>query len=112
MIEYGGMPVLRHAIKKLRVDARRTQVNKRVRTVTKRAIKSVRTDPNQENLRRAFSALDRAAKKRVIHEGKANRLKSRLSLMVARSGVKKQEGVKKLTKSKAKQRKTTDKKVR
>ena len=38
VIEYGGMPILRHAIKKLRVDARRTQVNKRVRTITKKRL--------------------------------------------------------------------------
>lgn len=112
VIEYGGMPILRHAIKKLRVDARRTQVNKRVRTITKKAVKSVRTDPSQASLKQAFSALDRAAKKRVIHEGKVNRLKSRLSLLVAKSEEGKQEKVEKPTKSGAKQKKMSNKRAK
>lgn len=110
VIEYGGMPILRHAIKKLRVDARRTQVNKRVRTITKKAVKSVRTDPSQESLKQAFSALDRAAKKRVIHGGKVNRLKSRLSRVVAKAEGDKQKRVEKSTKSRARQKKVSSKK--
>lgn len=112
MIEYGGMPILRHAIKKLRVDARRTQVNKKVRTITKKAIKSVRTDPSQESLKQAFSALDRAAKKRVIHEGRVNRLKSRLSLMVMKSEGIKKEKIEKNKKSGSGRKKTANKKAK
>ena len=57
MLKYAGMPILPHAIKKLRVDARRSAVNKKVRTATKRAVKTMRAKPSQENLTKAFSAL-------------------------------------------------------
>jgi len=57
-------------------------VNKKVRTATKRAVKTMRAKPSQENLTKAFSALDRAAKNKIIHKRRADRIKSRLSKMV------------------------------
>lgn len=79
------MPILKHAIKKLRQDKRRTDANKRVRTQLKSAIKTLRTKPEDKLLAVAFSAIDRAAKKRVIHPGRADRLKRRLSKLSAKS---------------------------
>lgn len=76
------MPILKHAIKKLRVDKKRAEVNKVVRNKARRAVKLVRTSPTADALRSAFSALDRAAKKKVFHKSKANRLKSRLSKLI------------------------------
>lgn len=76
------MPILKSAIKKLAVDKRRTRENTITKTVYKKAVKLTRIKPTAAALTRAFSALDRAAKKHVIHQNKANRLKSRLSRLL------------------------------
>lgn len=66
----------------MRVDERRNGVNKIIKTKAKKATDAMRKEPNEANLRKAFTALDRAAKKNVYHEGKSNRLKSRLSKLI------------------------------
>lgn len=73
------MPVTKSALKALRKDKRRTRVNQKIRSSFKNAVKKARLQPNGENLNQAFSTLDKAAKKKVIHKNKAARLKSRLS---------------------------------
>jgi len=79
------MPVLKHALKKLKADKRREKINKRIKTKTKKAIRAFKEAPSKELLPNTFSALDRAAKKNVIRKGKADRLKSRLSALIAPS---------------------------
>lgn len=76
------MPITKSAIKKVRADERKRRFNKIVRTKALRAIKSFRKLPDKKNLPSLFSAIDRAAKKRVFHKKKADRLKSRLSKLV------------------------------
>lgn len=78
------MPILKHAKKKLRVDERRNGVNKIIKTKARKAIDRVRKDSSEESLTLAFSAIDRASKKNVYHKRKADRLKSRLSKLVAK----------------------------
>ncbi len=73
------MPVTKTAKKALRRDRRRESVNNPIRSKVRRFLSRVRQDSTQENLSLAHSAIDRAAKKRVIHKNKAKRLKSRLS---------------------------------
>ncbi len=73
------MPILKHAKKKLLVDAKRAEANKKVRTAMRKIIKKFKTTPGKESLREVFSVVDRAAKKFVIKKGKADRIKSRLS---------------------------------
>ena len=73
------MPILKSAIKKLRVDRRREKENAAIRQNYKEAVKAARAKKSAAELAKAFSALDRAAKKKVIHKNKASRLKSRLS---------------------------------
>lgn len=53
------------------------------------AVKQVRQKPNQKQLKKAYEALDKAAKKNIIHKKKADRLKSRLALLVNRTSSKK-----------------------
>lgn len=69
------------AIKRVRSNNRKRIVNKMVRSKTRTAIRKVE-DSTPEELRAstiaAISALDRAAKKGVIHRNKASRSKSRL----------------------------------
>jgi ribosomal protein S20 len=49
----------------------------------KKLVKQVRRTPNAKNLTAAFSALDKAAKVKVMHPNRAARLKSRLSKLLA-----------------------------
>jgi len=76
------MPVIQSAKKALRRDQRRTTINKEIKVKIKEILKSTRKNPNKKNLGLAFMTLDRAAKKKVIHQNKANRLKSRLSKLL------------------------------
>lgn len=72
------MPILKSAIKKLKQDKKRTMVNKVYRENLRRAVKEARKEKSAKAVRLAYSALDKAAKKKVIHKNKAARLKSRL----------------------------------
>ena len=76
------MPVTVGAIRKLRADKRKAAINLRSRVLMKESVSAARKKPTPTNLKKAFSALDRAAKKKIIHKGKAARLKSRLSLLL------------------------------
>jgi ribosomal protein S20 len=73
------MPVTDQAKRALRKDRRRTVVNLRIRRRIKQALDNAQDNPNAENLKKAASILDRAAKKKVIHQKKASRLKSQLA---------------------------------
>jgi small subunit ribosomal protein S20 len=73
------MPVIKSAKKALRRDKRRALVNERIKEKVKAILKKTRKNPQKKNLKEAFAFLDRAAKKKVIHKNKANRLKSRLT---------------------------------
>lgn len=77
------MPVLPHAKKALRRDQRRAQQNLKVRSAAKSAIKKMRQDPTEENLKLAYKKIDKAAKKGVYHANKAARLKSRLAKLLS-----------------------------
>lgn len=84
MVQFVLMPVLKHAKKKLRVDKRRQKVNKVVKTRAKKAIDQMRKEPGEKELKKVFSAVDRAAKKGVYHKRKANRLKARLTKLISK----------------------------
>lgn len=73
------MPISKSAKKALRRDQRRRKINLKIKIPLKRAIKSARKDPTPKALGKAFSWLDQAVKKNLIHKNKASRLKSRLS---------------------------------
>lgn len=76
------MPIIRSAIKKLRKDKVRTARN-RVRSANvKSLIKKARQAKTPAALSEVFSALDKAAKVKLIHPNRAARLKSRLSKLV------------------------------
>lgn len=96
------MPVTRSAKKALRVSRKKAQVNQRIRTAYKAAVKAVRENPTAENLKKATSALDRAAKKGIIHTNKAARLKSRLAKLLPSPSPKPTKNKKKKATSKAK----------
>ena len=74
------MPIIQSAKKKLRQDKTRTLKNLKYNRLLQNALKAIRKG-GKDNLKlisRAFSAIDKAAKKRIIHKNKANRLKSKI----------------------------------
>ena len=80
------------AIKRWHQSLKRRDRNRATRTVARTAVRSLREvadagdpDATKEALTAAYSALDRAAKKGAIHTGKADRTKSRLAALVAKS---------------------------
>lgn len=73
------MPVSTSAKKALRRDVRRTHNNQFYRSRLKTTIDNARSKPTPENLQLAYSVIDKAAKKGIIHDNKAARLKSQLS---------------------------------
>lgn len=73
------MPLLKNAKKALRSSIRKAAVNARTRSRMKTAIKTMKDKASKEGLPVAYSAIDRAVKRNLIHANKAARLKSQLS---------------------------------
>ncbi|AKM79776.1 MAG: 30S ribosomal protein S20 [Candidatus Beckwithbacteria bacterium GW2011_GWB1_47_15] len=74
----GIMPIIKSAEKKLRSDKSKTRVNQAYRLKYREAVKVAREKKTKKAITEAFRTLDRAAKRKVIHKNKADRLKSRL----------------------------------
>ena len=87
------MPVIKQAIKKVRQDRRKTEINLKVKKAFKNAVRDFRKKPTEAGLEAVYRKLDTAAKTNVIHRNKAARLKSRLSKLV--KGTKKEAPKKK-----------------
>jgi small subunit ribosomal protein S20 len=98
------MPILKSALKALRRDKRRTKINKSVKTAYQNLVLKTRKEPTKENLKKTYSALDKAVKKNIIHKKKASRLKSRLAKLVKQTKTKQP--------AKPKQAKKTSKKAK
>ncbi len=80
------MPNTKSAAKAMRGSARKRVYNIRTKDKFKSAVKTVRTSIDAKNadealkaLSAAFAALDKAAKKKVIHKNTADRKKSRMA---------------------------------
>lgn len=80
------MPQTKSAKKALRVSRRRAAVNSLVWKKVKTALSLARKKISLENIRKAESLLDQAAKKGVIPKKRASRLKRRLFLLLTKSG--------------------------
>lgn len=76
------MPVIKSAKKKLRQDKKRQLENKKIKNAFKAVLKDVRENPSAKAVEKAFSSLDKAAKKGIIHKNKAARLKSAVSKLL------------------------------
>lgn len=83
-----AMPILKSAIKKLRQDKKKTVVNDRYRSWLKKALKEAAEKLTKKTISEAYTAIDRAAKRKIIHPNKASRLKSNL-IKAAKRKVKK-----------------------
>jgi len=75
------MANLKSAKKKMRQDVKRRGRNSLIKKGYKQKLKEFAKKPSKDKLKQAFSRIDKAAKKKVIHKNKAARLKSRLSKM-------------------------------
>jgi len=73
------MPILPSAKKALRVSERKQIINTRVRSKMRNAMKAFITEPSIENLKTAYSQIDRAVKQNLLHRNTAARRKSLLS---------------------------------
>ncbi len=80
------------SLKRWRQSLKRRDRNRATRTYARSAVRILRETAidgddaaKKEALTAAYSALDRAAKKGAIHTGKADRTKSRLAALVAKS---------------------------
>lgn len=73
------MPVIQSAKKKQRQDKKRYQKNQRMRSRYKDMIKKAKKKRTKKTIQTAYSAIDKAAKRHVIHKNKAARLKSILA---------------------------------
>ncbi|MCM8780335.1 MAG: 30S ribosomal protein S20 [Candidatus Omnitrophica bacterium] len=89
------MPKRRSAVKRLRADAKRRLRNIRIKRILKTTIKKFKTlvsnkniDEAKELLKKIYSQLDKAAKKKVIHTRTAQRKKSRLTLQLMKAALK------------------------
>lgn len=87
------MPVIKQAIKKVRQDKRKAQINLKVKSAYKKTVSGFRKAPSTAGLKEVYRKLDTAAKTNVIHKNKASRLKSRLSKLI--KGAKKETQKKK-----------------
>ena len=68
------MPISKSAKKSLRVNRRQTSLNRYRKALVKDALKNV----DEQTVNKAVSMIDKAAKWRLIHQNKADRLKSQL----------------------------------
>lgn len=107
------MPITSSAQKALRQEKTRTLVNLRIKNKMKRAIKQAKSSRDPKSLNSAYSTIDTATKKHILHKNKAARLKSNLSreLKSAASKPPKASSSKAKTKAKPKATKTASKKV-
>jgi DNA-binding protein HU-beta len=82
------MPIIKSAKKRVRTANKAAIRNSKTKRALKSALKLLAKSPTSENLSRAQSEIDTAAKKHVIHVNKAARLKSRVAASAKKSGVK------------------------
>ena len=62
------MPVIKQAIKKVRQDKRKTAINVVQKNAYKKAVRDFKKNPTSTLLTSAYKALDKAAKRKVIHK--------------------------------------------
>jgi len=73
------MPITKSAIKKQRVDKKRTLSNLTAKGRLKTTIKEARANPGAGSLKALYSAMDLTVKHHLVTKGHASRIKSRIS---------------------------------
>ncbi len=77
------MPILKNAKKALRASKKKRAINQMVKSKLKTNFDKVLKGKKIEDLPAAYSAIDKAVKKNLIHKHKAARLKSRATKATA-----------------------------
>ncbi|MFH2019441.1 MAG: 30S ribosomal protein S20 [bacterium] len=72
------MPITKSAIKKQRIDRKRTNVNKPIASLVKTTFKQAKSKPDAKIIGRTYSAIDIAVKKNVIKANTGARMKAQL----------------------------------
>lgn len=75
------MPIIKSAIKKLKQDKVRKASNKKIEAAYLSALSKVKKGALKD-MKKVHSAIDKAAKKGVIHGNKAARLKSQVTKLL------------------------------
>ena len=80
------MPIIKSAIKKVRKDKKRTEVNSLYVKAYQTTLKKIRKgSPDEKKLVSLFySQIDKAVKHNVIHKNKATRLKSKVGKNISK----------------------------
>jgi small subunit ribosomal protein S20 len=76
------VPNIKTAKKRVRIAAEKTATNKLYKTRYRTMIRKMEQEPGEENLARAMSAIDKAAKKGILHKNNAARKKARLAKLL------------------------------
>jgi len=76
------MPILKNAIKALKVSKKKTIINGQIKAKLKTAIDEMKKGPEAKKLSAAFSAIDRSVKKHILQKNKAARIKASLSKLL------------------------------
>jgi len=76
------MPVTKTAKRALRVSKKKAQINRLITANLEAAVRVAKKSHKTENIQKAISLTDRAAKKKFIHKNKAARIKSSLSRLL------------------------------
>src|SRR5258708_159614 len=110
------MPILKNAKKKLRQERKRELHNQSLTTAFKNLLKKAKKAKTAESVSKGVSAVDKGAKKNLIHKNKAAHIKSDLSKLTAETApatpsVKKAETKKAPVKKAAPAKKATTKKA-
>ena len=106
------MPIIKSAKKAARQVVKRTAKNQQIKKFIKNALKAFKANPTAENLSKAQSEYDKAAKKGLIKKNTASRRKASLVKIAKTSnGVKAETTAKKATAKKATAKKTVAKKT-
>ena len=87
------MPVIKSAKKKMKQDVKRTLLNKKYEDAYKKIIDKVKKHKKGgkvgDLLKKAYQAIDKAAKKKIMHKNKASRLKGMVARLLSHSANKK-----------------------
>lgn len=82
------MPLIKSAVKKMKQDRRRYAQNLRTKRAMRTATKSFEAEPSFNSMRAAQSAIDTAAKKKVISKQAAARRIKHIARTAKEAGVK------------------------
>lgn len=73
------MPIIKSAKKKLRQDKKKRKVNARAKAQYKKEVKKTKRVGHTGSSKSAYSKIDKAVKRGVLHKRKAARLKSQVA---------------------------------